>query len=122
MRAFADEVLTQATRSIAPAIVLPPPRKRIRKPLLRHQRPFFGNKAYEHFRRIRDVGEQIRVWQMHNESEFFYRAEFERKKLKGQHKDDWKIEYIAWSPTKGESVEIEWLHDTKSSKSVKFEV
>ena len=94
-------------------------KKHIRKKITRWTQIFHGNKAYEQFRLLRDVGQRIRVWQQHFEPELFYELEFNRKKLKGKHKDDWQVNYWAWSPTKGESVAVEWLHDIKSSISMK---
>ena len=119
MRTRVDEALSQATRSNAPAIVSPPPTKLIRKKAAQHPRFFFGNKAFEQFRRIRDIGERMNVWWQHHEPDFDYRQQYEQRRHRGKHKDDWAVDYRAWSPTKGMSVEIEWLHDVKSSRSVK---
>ena len=85
--------------------------------LNRWTRVFHGNKALAQFRLLRNVGEQMKVWQQHHEPDFFYKMEYERKKLKGKFMDDWSINYTSWSPTKGETVAVEWLDDIESSKS-----
>ena len=122
MRTRVDDALTLVTRSITSAITVPPPKKLIRKKSSKYPRFFFGNKAFEQFRLMRDIAERMNVFWMHHEPDFYYRQQYQRKKHKGNHKDDWAVDYRAWSPTKGQSFEIEWLDDVKSSKSVKFEV
>ena len=69
---------------------------------------------------MRDVCQQMRVWQQHHEPALFYELEFKAKRLKGQFRDDWQVDYMAWSPTKGETVAVEWLEDIKSSLSLKM--
>ena len=92
--------------------------KQIRKrKITKYTQIFHGNKAMQQFRLYRDIHEQMRVWQQHHEPELFYEIEYKRKKLKGKHNDDWRVDYQHWSPTKGESVELEWLQDIKSSIS-----
>ena len=95
------------------------PKKHIRKKTTHRTQFFHGNKALKQFRRMRDIYEQMRVWQQHNEPDTFYELEYRARKLKGQFKDDWSIIYWSWSPTLGETVAVEWLHDIKSSISLK---
>ena len=95
------------------------PKKHIRKKTTHRTQFFHGNKALKQFRRMRDIYEQMRVWQQHNEPDTFYELEYRARKLKGQFKDDWTINYWSWSPTQGETVAVEWLHDIKSSISLK---
>jgi len=78
---------------------------------------FHGNKAMQQFRCLRDIGQQMRVWQQHHEPDLFYELEYKAKKLIGKHKDDWRVDYRHWSPSKGECLELEWLQDIKSSIS-----
>ena len=95
------------------------PKKHIRKRLNSRTQSFHGNKALKLFRHMRDIYERMKVWQQHHEPETFYELQYQARKLKGQFKDDWSVNYWSWSPTKGESVAVEWLHDIKSSTSMK---
>ena len=80
---------------------------------------FHGNKACESVRRIREIGERMRLAFLFLQPEIYYQVQYEELKLKGKFKDDWGIDYTAWSPSKGESVAVEWLNDIKSSLSHK---
>ena len=122
MKKIFEDVQTQATLTKLPPIMSLLPQKHVKKKLTRRTQIFFGNKAFEQFRHMRDVGQRMNVWWQHHEPDFYYRQLFEKRRHRGKHKDDWTVDYRAWSPTKGMSVEIEWLDDVKSSKSVKFEV
>ena len=114
-----NEARTQATLSRLPLQRVPRAKQRIfKKKLASKEQAFHGNKAYQLFRRYRDIHQQMKVWQQHHEPDIFYELEYNRKKLKGSSKDDWHVHYWAMSPTYGESVAVEWLHDTKSTNSM----
>ena len=104
MKKIFEDVQTQAPLTKLPPIMSLLPQKRVKKKLTRRTQIFFGNKAFEQFRRMRDVGQRMNVWWQHHEPDFYYRMQFEKKKLKGKFKDDRKVDYSAWSPTKGSSV------------------
>ena len=112
MKQVQADAQTQATMTRAA-------KKEIAKQLPRRTKFFHGNKAYEQFRLLRNISERIKVWQEHNEPESFYEIQYQEMKLKGKYRDDWKIDYWAWSPTGGQTVAVEWLEDIKSSNTVK---
>ena len=62
MKKIFEDVQTQATLTKMPPIMSLLPHKRIKKKQTRYTQIFFGNKAYEQFRRMRDVGERLMVW------------------------------------------------------------
>jgi hypothetical protein len=73
MKKIFEDVPTQATLTRMPPIMSLLPRQRIRKKLTSQTQLFFGNKAFEQFRRMRDIGERMNVWWQHHEPDFFYR-------------------------------------------------
>ena len=114
-----NEVRTQATVSRQQHQLVPRARNpAFKKKVTAPEQVFLGNKAYQLFRRYRDIHQRMKVWQQHHEPDTFYEIEYNRKKLKGSSKDDWHVHYWTMSPTHGESITLEWLNDIKSYISV----